>query len=58
VSAVIRPSEERSSAAGALSAAVTAAGDGGGARFAILGLALIAITAAGLGSARRRVSRP
>ena len=52
--AVIRPSEERSSATGALSAAVTAAGDGGSARFAVLGLALLAITVAVLASARGR----
>jgi hypothetical protein len=54
---VVRPSQERSSASGALSAAVTAAGDGGGTRFAILGLVLVAITASVLGSARRR-ARP
>ena len=53
-SAVIRPSEERSSATGALSAAVTAAGDGGGTRFVVLGLALLATTVAVLDSARRR----
>ena len=53
--AVIRPSEERASATGALSAAVTAAGDGGSARFTILALALVAITMAMLAAARRRV---
>jgi len=52
---VIRPSAERSSATGALSAAVTAAGDGGGTRFTVLALGLLAITAGVLGSARRRV---
>jgi len=52
---IVRPSQERSSASGALSAAVTAAGDGGGTRFAILGLALVTITVAVLRSARRRV---
>jgi hypothetical protein len=53
--AVIRPSAERSSATGALSAAVTAAGDGGGTRFTVLALGLLGITAGVLGSARRRV---
>jgi hypothetical protein len=52
---VIRPSEDRSSASDSLSAAVTAVGEGGGARFAILGVLLIGITVAVLGSARRRV---
>jgi hypothetical protein len=53
--AVARPSEEGSPPVAALSAAVTAAGDGGGGRFAVLGLALLAITAVVLASARRRV---
>lgn len=46
---VIWPSENRPSASGSLSAAVTAVGEGGGARFAIVGLALIGITVAVLG---------
>jgi len=50
---VIRPSDDRSSASAALSAVVTAAGEGGGGGFRILGLALLGITLALLGSARR-----
>jgi hypothetical protein len=50
----IRPHDDAPTPAGAFSAAVTAVGDGGGLRFAVLGIGLLAITAAtGFGAVRR-----
>jgi hypothetical protein len=52
---IIRPHDDAPSAAGTFSAAVTAVGEGGGGlRFALLGIGLLAITAAtGFGALRR-----
>lgn len=52
---IIRPHDDAPSAGGAFSAAVTAVGSGGGGlRFVVLGLGLLAITAAtGYGAVRR-----
>lgn len=52
---VVRRSDDRSSASAALSAVVTAAGEGGGGGLPTLGLALLGITLALLGSARRHI---
>jgi hypothetical protein len=51
---IIRPHDDAPTPAGAFSAAVTAVGDVGGLRFAVLGIGLLAITAAtGFGAVRR-----
>jgi hypothetical protein len=55
---IIRPHDDAPSAGAAFSAAVTAVGDGGGGlRFVILGIGLLAITAATVFGAARRPRR-
>jgi hypothetical protein len=54
---IARPRDESPSPVGVVPAAVTAVSDGGGTRFVVLGLALLAISAATLGASARRIRR-